>query len=403
MKGHLRERSPGKWAIILDAVDPATGKRKRKWHSFNGTKRQAQIECARLISERQRDGFIEPNKLSLIAFFDHWLAHIKARVSPRSHERYGEIVRKNIVPALGAVRLSRLRPSQIAEVYTTALTSGRRDGKGGLSPNTVVYMHRVIIQALAHAVRWELISRNPADAVEPPKVERQRLSTYDMAQTVELLAAARETRIYIPVLLGVLCGLRRGEIIALRWRNVDFLRGQLAVEESAEQTGEGVRYKEPKSGRARTVAISATVAAELRAYRVRQAEELLKLGVAVTDETFVYTREDGHPVQPRSLTDSWQQMVAKTSLPRIRFHDLRHAHATHLLLSGVHPKVASERLGHSKVGITLDLYSHVLAGMQEDAAARVDDALQAAITTRPRPFGSKRVATDPFWKLPQVR
>ena len=176
----------------------------------------------------------------------------------------------------------------------------------------------------------------------------------------------------------VLCGLRRGEIIALRWRNVDFLRGQLAVEESAEQTGEGIRYKEPKSGRARTVAISATVAAELRAYRVRQAEELLKLGVAVTDETFVYTREDGHPVQPRSLTHSWQQMVAKTSLPRIRFHDLRHAHATHLLLSGVHPKVASERLGHSKIGITLDLYSHVMPGMQEDAAAKMDAALKAA-------------------------
>jgi len=156
------------------------------------------------------------------------------------------------------------------------------------------------------------------------------------------------------------------------------------VVESAEQTGEGVRYKGPKSGRARTVALSPIVAEELRAHQLRQAEELLRLGVRQNNATFLYTREDGGPIQPRSLTHAWRQMLAKTNLPRIRFHDLRHAHATHLLSSGVHPKVASERLGHSKVGITLDLYSHVLPGMQADAAARVDEALRVALQKRAR-------------------
>jgi len=130
------------------------------------------------------------------------------------------------------------------------------------------------------------------------------------------------------------------------------------------------------------VALSVIVAEELRAHRLKQAEELLRIGVRQTDATFVYAREDGEPMQPRSLTHAWQQMVARTTLPRARFHDLRHAHATHMLSSGVHPKVASERLGHSKVGITLDLYSHVLPGMQADAAARVDDALRVAVEKR---------------------
>ena len=182
MKGHIRERSQGRWAIILEQHDAATGKRKRKWHSFQGTKRQAQIECARLISAIHGGTYLEPSKTTLAAYLDHWLDHVKARVSPRTHERYSEIVHKNIVPALGAVFLNKLRPAQISAAYSKALASGRRDGKGGLAPTTVVYMHRLIKQALGQAVRWELLSRNAADAVDPPKVERGSLTTYDMTQ-----------------------------------------------------------------------------------------------------------------------------------------------------------------------------------------------------------------------------
>ena len=178
-------------------------------------------------------------------------------------------------------------------------------------------------------------------------------------------------------MLAVLCGLRRGEIAALRWRNVDLAAGQLAVVESAEQTKTGIRYKPPKSGKPRTVAMSQTVIEELRCHRLRQAQELLRLGIRLDGETLVTAHADGTAMQPTGLTHAWVKAIRNTALPRFRFHDLRHAHATHLLASGVHPKVASERLGHSKVGITLDLYSHVLPGMQEDAAARVDNALQA--------------------------
>jgi integrase len=382
MKGHIRERSPGKWAIVLDVRDPATGKNRRRWHSFRGSKRDAQIECARLVTALKGGTYVDPNKTTLAAFFARWLDHIRARVSPRTFERYSEIVNKNILPSLGGTMLTRLRPAQISETYAAALANGRRDGKGGLSPATVLYMHRILKHALADAVRWELLLRNPAAAVDPPKVERGSLTTYDMTQTAELLEALRGSRLFAPVMIGVLCGLRRGEICALRWRHVDFAGAALAVVESAEQTKAGVRYKPPKSGRGRSVALSATVVGELRAHRLRQAEELLRAGVRQSDDTFIYAREDGEPLQPRSLSQMWRLARATLPLPGIRLHDLRHGHATHLLAAGVHPKIASERLGHSRVGITLDLYSHVLPGMQEDAAARVDADLRRALQTR---------------------
>ncbi|HEY5378692.1 MAG TPA: tyrosine-type recombinase/integrase [Pseudolabrys sp.] len=382
-QGHIRAQGKRSWEIKFDAGrDPVTGRRLTKYVSFKGTKRAAQNELTRLLSTRNDGSFIEPSKETMATFLSRWLEHMRAHVSPRTHERYTEIVDKNLVPAIGAVLLTKLQPQQIDTAYAKALSEGRRDGKGGLSPRSVHHMHRVLKQALQQAVRWRNLVFNPCDAVKPPKVGAKLMQTYDMAQTVELIEAMRGTRMLAPTLLAVLCGLRRGEIAALRWRNVDLLKGDLAIVESAEQTKAGIRYKEPKGGRSRTVALSATMVEELRRRRLAQIQELLRLGARLTDDSFVAAQADGSPLQPRSLTHEWARLIAKTTLPRIRFHDLRHAHATHLLASGVHPKVASERLGHSKVGITLDLYSHVLPGMQADAAAKVDDAYNVALQSR---------------------
>jgi len=387
MKGSLKERSPGHWAIILDIPDPITGMRRRKWHSFKGTKRQAQIECARLIAARQAGTYLEPSKTTLAQFLDRWLEHIKSQVSPKSHSRYSELARKNIAPLLGSTILTKLRAEAVDAAYAKALTSGRRDGRGGLSPQTIIHMHRVLKKAIGQAVKWELLLRNPIEAASPPKASRSKMNTYDLDQTAELIDAMRPTRMLVPTLLAVLCGMRRGEIAALRWKNVDLTTGQIAILESAEQVGSKVRYKTPKSGKGRTLALSASLVEELRAHRLRQAEELLRVGIILSADTFVVAQADGTPLQPDTLTQDWFRKLAGTSLPRIRFHDLRHAHATHMLANGVHPKVASERLGHSKIGITLDLYSHVLPGMEADAAERVDVALQAAINRRTKTIG----------------
>jgi integrase len=387
MKGSVVQKRKGSrnWYAIIESRDEATGKRLRKWISLEATgKRQAQIECARIITELKNDTFQEPSKTTLAEFFDRWLKHMKSQVSPRTHEHYSEIVTKNIVPLLGQAKVSKLSAVQIAQAYTTALESGRRDGKGGLSPRTVHHMHRILKQALGDASRWRLLVRNPADAVDPPKVSAKAMQTYDMPQTATLIEAIRPTRMFIPTILAVLCGLRRGEIAALRWKNVDLDGGNIAIVESAEQTTKGIRYKEPKSGKARNVRLSDTVIEELKAWRLRQVEELLRVGKRLNGDTFVAAQIDGSPLQPRSITHEWARVLTAKKLPRIRFHDLRHAHATHLLASGVHPKIASERLGHSKVGITLDLYSHVMPGMQEDAVAKLDAALKAAMAGKIR-------------------
>jgi integrase len=198
----------------------------------------------------------------------------------------------------------------------------------------------------------------------------------------DLIATLRGSRLLMPVMLAGLCGLRRGEVAALRWRNVDLKSAQIAVTEAAEQTKAGVRYKEPKTGRSRTVALPGVVLKELCALRIRQAEELLKLGIRHGDDCFVVAQADGSPLRPHSLGQAWVRFLTKAKLPRIKFHNLRHSHATHMLLSNIHPKIVSERLGHSKIGIRLDLYSHVMPNMQEDAAARIDEALLAAINRR---------------------
>jgi integrase len=389
MKGHIKERSPGHWAIVLDTRDPASGKRKRKWHSFEGTKRQAQIECAKLISELNGGSYIDPSKMTLAEFFERWLAHIKPNVAPRTHERYGEIAKKNLAPLLGAVVLTKLQPIQISVAYAKALASGRRDGKGGLSARTVHHMHRVLNSALRQAVRWGMLVRNPTDAIEKkdrPKVERKPVATVDTTATVNLLEDARKRRLYIPTLLGSMCGLRRGEITAVRWKSIDLDRAQLAIVASTEQTRAGIREKEAKNSKCRTIALPGLVVEELRRHRVEQAQELLRLGIRLTGETHVVTQADGQPLAPNSLTHA-VTIFMKQHGCKVRLHGLRHSHASHLLASNVHPKIVQERFGHSSVAITMDIYSHLMPNMQTDAVALVDDVFRVAINKRAKSVG----------------
>ena len=229
--------------------------------------------------------------------------------------------------------------------------------------------------------REQVIARNPADVFRNrlPKVERRDLVTLTADQSAQLLQAIAHSRVYWPVLLALSTGMRRGEILAIRWKNVDLELGTLRVVESLEQTKTSIRFKTPKSGRHRAVTLPAYAVEELRRLKREQAEGLLALGVRQTGDTLLCCRADGEPHQPLSLTYEFARFIRRLSdLPRVRFHDLRHSHATQLLASGVHPKIASERLGHASVGITLDLYSHVTETMQSEAAAKLDLEMQAA-------------------------
>jgi integrase len=385
MKGTVFKRSPGVFLIAIEHGRDAKGKRIRKWTTFKGTKRQAQDECARLITELRTGNYLEPAKTAVAQYLQHWLADVKTRVSRKTYERYAEICRNNIVPLLGLTRLSELKPVHISQAWAKALESGRVDG-GPLSPRTVHHMHTIFKSALEQAVDWEMLMRNPASKVDPPKVAKKLLTTYDMPQVGQLIALLQEERIYVPSILSAMTGMRRGEVAAVRWKWVDLDAAQLTVVESVEQTNNAVAIKAPKNNRARAVALGPTIVATLRAHKAAQAEELLKLGIRQTGDTLLCAHPDGSLMHPRWISKKWAKAIKESGLPRRGFHHLRHAHATQMLANGVHIKVASERLGHSTTGITMDLYQHVMPGMQEDAAARIDAAYQKAIA---RPTGDQ--------------
>jgi integrase len=266
--------------------------------------------------------------------------------------------------------------------YSDWSVGGRRDGKpGAMSLQSRRHNHRILSAALSRAVEQQLIARNPCDAFRKrlPKVERREMTALSAEQSQGLLSAIRHTRVYWPVLLAIATGMRRGEILALRWKNVGDNSATVRVTESLEQTKAGLRFKPPKSGKGRAITLPGFAVDDLRRWKREQAEELLKLGVRQSGDTLVCARADGEPMQPRSLTHEFTVLMARMNdIPRVRFHDLRHSHATQLLVAGVHHKVAQERLGHSTIAITLDLYSHVTPTMQEDAAARIDAAFRSA-------------------------
>jgi integrase len=231
MKGHIRQRSPGSWAIVLDAKDPATGKRRRRWHSFKGTKRQAQDECARLVSALKGGTYIEPTKLTVAAWLTQWLATVRQEVSPKTHERYSEFIIGYLIPALGPTPLSKLSAIQIQSAFNDWAIGGRRDGKpGGLSPRTRHHLHRLLKSGLARAVDDQVLSRNPLEARPGrgkglPKVERPPMVVLTPELAITLLDGLRHTRIYWPTLLALATGMRRGEILALRWEGSTSTRG----------------------------------------------------------------------------------------------------------------------------------------------------------------------------------
>jgi integrase len=380
MKGHIRERGAGNWYAVIDRHD-AAGKRKRKWQKLKAKRRRdAQIECAQLITQLSAGTYIEPSKTTLKEFLVRWLEHIKPNVAPRSHQRYEDLALKNIAPLIGDIILSKLQPIQISTAYAKAVAGGRRDGKGGLSPRTIHHMHRVLGAALRQAVKWNLLIKNPCDMLEKkdrPKIERKPVAVMDTKETLKILEAARGTRWFIPMLLGSMCGIRRGEIVALRWRNVQLDAGQIAVSHSVEQIKAGCREKETKGSKCRTVAMPALLVEELKAWRAQQAQELLRLGIRPDGDTRVVTKIDGTAPNPQSLTDVISRFMKQQGTP-LRLHGLRHSHASHLLAENVHPKIVQERLGHHSISVTMDTYSHLMPNMQADATAKLDAAFRAA-------------------------
>jgi integrase len=379
---HKRELKDGsiRWDAIADMRDPVTGKRKQPKATFR-TEREAEQWLTERQGEIHKGIAVTRDRQTVGTYLDYWLTNIaQHRVRPTTFASYRQIIHNRIVSVLGAVELQKLAPAQVQALYSSLLAGGRVDGRGkALSPRSVKYAHTILRSALKDAVKLGLVSRNVCDATTPPKAPRPPVQCWDMDEVRTFLEVARTDRFAALWILALHTGMRRGELLALRWRDVDLDAGTCTVRQSLVQSGGIIAFQEPKtsSGR-RTIALDATCIAALREHRARQNEQRLKMGEMWQDTGLLFTTETGTHLYPSNVNRYTKALMAKAGVQRIPFHGLRHTHATLLMKHGVQPKVASERLGHAGIAITLATYSHVLPQMQQQAA----DIFAAAVAGR---------------------
>lgn len=377
MKGYIRKRGKRSYSLQWYVGRDEKGKPQYRTKTVRGTRKQADAEMARIIHEVETGEYVDPPRITVSAYLEHWLAAMESNVSARTWERYSEIIRKHLTPALGRRELRHLKSVHIQGCYTKALADGRRDGKGGLSAQTVLHHHRVLRKALQDAVGWNMLARNPCAGVKPPRPVRATVRTLSRNE-IGLILKVASPEMYVPVLLAVTTGMRRGELLALRWEDVDLDRAILQVRSSLEQTRAGVAFTQPKTPKARrAVALPEAAVSVLRQQRVRQAEARRMLEQYYKDLDLVCADPDGSMIRPSAFSKRWQWLVSKAKVAPAPFHALRHTHATMLLQAGVHPRIVQERLGHSTISVTMDTYSHVLPSMQTEAAKKVDVMLSA--------------------------
>jgi integrase len=345
--------------------DPLTNKRLRKSKSGFRTKKECEAALAEIITKLDKGEYFEASDMNLKEYLIYWLDIYKSKIAPSTLQRYQEYS-NYAIKHIGNIKLEKLKPINLQKLYVKleeTLTSG-----------TVLKVHRMLHLALKHAVNWQMINSNPADAVTAPKANKTEMKVWSPEISAKFMNGIRGTTAFLPVMLALTTGMRRGEISALKWSNVNFKDGFISITHNMQRVdGNHYELKPPKTDKsARTIAMMDITIKELKEHRKKQLEIKLLMGYEYKDENFVCAWEDGRPYTPHYISDIFRKYVLKLDFPKIRFHDLRHTHATMLLSKGVHPKVVSERLGHSTINITLDTYSHVLPNMQKEAVKKLN-------------------------------
>ncbi|MBL8704247.1 MAG: site-specific integrase [Rhodospirillales bacterium] len=380
----IRESGKGTWEIKFEAGrDPITGKRRTRYVTFAGTKAEASAERDRLKTLSRKGDLVDPSKMTLAEFIVRWDRDwAAANTSPKTLERYRELLRHHVEPHLGAVAIQKLRPTHLQELYARLLREGRapREGKPqvGLSARTVGHVHRVVHRVLGHAMLWDVVTKNVASPVKPPKVATEEVEILRADQVAAVLSKLRGRTLFMIVALALASGARRGELLALRWGDVDWKAGAIRVERSLEQTKlSGLRFKEPKTkhGR-RTIDLPSPVITELRTHH--DARNRQRLGIPgntevvphqdMPAEALVFALPDGAPRSPNALTREWSRIRDEIGLPPVSFHALRHTNASRLIDAGLDVLTISRRLGHGSPTITLGVYGHLFSNKGSQAA-----------------------------------
>ncbi len=375
----MHRRSKGSWEVILEVGrDPQTGKRVRRTFTVRGTKREAELAAAAQLSAVANNTFVDSSQDTVEQFLRRWLRdYVEPSLALRTQARYREIIEHDLVPNSGGLPLQKLRPQHVIALEQRLRSAGNRRTGAGLGPAAVQKVHNVLHRAMTHAVRWQALAVNPVDAVDRPVVPRTEIRSLNAEQATQLLRELRSRPYGLQLRVALLCGLRLSELLALRWRDIDWAHGRFSVRQALDlQSDDGTpRFKETKTHRAdRPLSLPTQLLAELREHRSRQTQTRLA-APTWADLDLVFPNDFGRPLSGITLRAHLNRTLAEASLPRIRLHGLRHSMATLMLAAGEHPKVVSERMGHASVAFTLATYSHVMPGMHEGAAQRLADVL----------------------------
>lgn len=366
----------GSWVFVADLAPDITGQRRQKFGSGFATKKEAQTASRAAIEAAERGEPDAAPRGTVGQFLTEWLVATAPSQRPATQRAYktsaGHLTRQ-----LGDVKLAALSPAHVAAAQSALLESGRRDKNGGLSPTTVHACMVLLRSVLDDAVTWRRLSWNPARAVKAPAIRTRPMTTWTPEETRRFLALITEERLSAAFWMLATTGMRRGEALGLRWSDVNLETGKIRITQTVTRPAGKVTVGEPKSDRSRrTMSIDLVTMAELRRHRAAQLEERLKWGAAYqVDFDLVFARENGTPLNPEMLGRILRKHAVAAGLPLIRIHDLRHGYATEALRARVNPRTVADRLGHSRVNVTLDTYSHVLPEVEEAEAVRVAEII----------------------------
>lgn len=379
MRGSIVKRGKGYSVVVELDRDPDTGKRRQRWHSGYRTRRDAERALSELSSSVHTGSYVPKSRATVADLAAEWLDAIRPTIRPSTHASYSRNLRLHVLPHIGGLLTTRVDGGTLNAVYAALAADGKRapsyGGGAGLSPRTVRYVHTIVHRMFRDAVRWGRLARNPSDAADPPKVSASshpEMSVWSAVELRRFLDGVADDRLAAAYVALATTGMRRGEALGLRWQDVDLGAGRVAIRQTVINVGNTATIGAPKTAKGRrVVTLDAGTVTALREHRKRQAAERLAMAAGFADHGLVFCRPDGGLLHPERFSRQFCRLGRRLGLPAIRLHDLRHGWATMALAAGVHPKVVQERLGHASIGITLDTYSHVTAGLHSDAAEQV--------------------------------
>lgn len=377
MRGHLEKRAKGSWTIVIElGYNPVKNSRDRIYRAVQGPKREADRVMHEMLHQLQTGTYIEPTNLTLGEYLNRWLTtHVMQNLAPKTLRSYRMEINNHIIPAMGLISLEKLSPLALQEYYSQKLLKGRKDGKGGLSPRTLTYHHRILHEALKHAVQWQLVIRNVADAAVPPRYKKWEMAVLSREEALLLLDRIQDHRDYRLIFTAIYTGMRQGELLGLRWADIDLGCRVLRVNQQLQYLpGQGYVFRPPKTEKSRRqIPLAAALLEVLKEHKREQAQFKLMLGQDYGDMDLVFSLENGRPMDTANMSRRFRRIMADFGRPDIRFHDLRHTCATLFMAAGVDAKKVQEILGHESIRTTLDIYGHVLPSMQREAVDRMND------------------------------